>query len=406
MRWLIINAYFPPEIGSASFLFFELGQRLEQKGHNVTVLTGFPRYNIDKDKLEQKYKQGIFLTEDIKGMKVLRSRLPEFPRYIPILRGMDHLVMAGIFLIRGLFIKKRNFDRILVYSPPLPLGLTAFVLSKIMGIPFIFNVQDLFPQSAIDLGVLQSKFLIRLMEKMESFIYKKADCVTVHSQGNKKHVLSKGVDKNRVVIVPNWIDTDAVEPGEKNNDFRKEFELGDKFIVSFAGVIGYSQDLDTVIEAASLIKEKDILFLIVGDGVETERLKQKVSDKELSNVRFLPMQPKDKYIKLLAASDACFVNLHKSVKTPVVPSKLLSIMAAQRPVVASLPLTGDAPLIIKESACGICVDAGDYKGLSHAIMKIYTDKPLREEYARNGRKYAKEKFSLDKCVLLYENLLT
>ncbi|MCK4810110.1 MAG: glycosyltransferase family 4 protein [Candidatus Omnitrophica bacterium] len=406
MKWLMINAYFPPEIGSASFLFFELGKKLVEKGDKVTVLTGFPRYNINSKDLPEKYKGRLSMVEEMEGIKVVRMRLLSLPRYIPIARGMDHLIMAFLFFIRGLFIKKASYDRILVYSPPLPLGLTAYGLSKINKKPFICNVQDLFPQSAIDLGVLTNKAMIGKLEKLESFIYNKADIVTVHSEGNRNHVISKGVKPSSVITIPNWIDTDMIQPKPIDLEFRKEFLLNGEFIVSFAGVIGYSQDLDTVIESAEYLKKDNIIFLIVGYGVEKERLQEKVKAKELKNVRFLPMLPKEKYVRLLAASDACLVNLHKEVKTPVVPSKLLSIMSAGRAVAASLPLGGDAPKIIKESKCGICVDAGDCKGLAEAIRKIYLDKRLCKEFANNGRDYVVENFSLTKCLEIYRKLKT
>ncbi len=405
MKWLLITAYFPPEIGSASFLFYELGKKLVERGHKVTVITGYPSYNVDMRKLPLKYKKGICLKENIDGMKVVRLKTLRLPRYIPIARGIDQFLTAFIFFIGGLFLKKQSFDRVAVYSPPLPLGLAALAISRIKKVQFVLNVQDLFPQSAIDLGILQNRFLIHAFERLETFIYKKADFVTVHSEGNRQHVLSKAVNPAQVLTIPNWIDTDLVRPGDRNNDFRKEFALGDSFIISFAGVIGYSQDLDVVIESASFIKEEDIVFLIVGDGVEKERLQNKVRMKNLKNVIFLPMQPKDKYVELLAASDACLVTLHESVKTPVVPSKLLSIMAAARPVIASLPLEGDAPKIIEESGCGICVKAGASKELADAVKSIHSNRQLGQQYGERGRRYAEDNFSLKKCVSLYETLL-
>lgn len=406
MKWLMINAYFPPEIGSASFLFFELGKKLAEKGHEITVITGFPRYNVDPAKLPDKYRRGMYLKEHINGITVIRVRTFNLPRYIAIARGIDQFITAFLFFLGGLFFKPRSFNLILVYSPPLPLGLTGLLLGKLKKIPLVFNIQDLFPQSAIDLGILNNKTLIAMFERLERFIYRQADLVTAHSEGNREHVLAKGIDPKKVVTVPNWIDTDTIKPGPKENTFRKEFCLDDKFVVSFAGVIGYSQDLDTVIETANYHREsKNILFLIVGDGVEKERLQEKVKNLKLTNVMFLPMQPKDKYEMLIAASDVCLVNLHKEVKTPVVPSKLLSIMAAGRPVLASLPLQGDAPKIINESGCGICVGAGDASGLAKALSQLAADEQLRNTCGKKGREYAERNFSLGSCVTIYENII-
>jgi colanic acid biosynthesis glycosyl transferase WcaI len=405
MKWLMINDYFPPEIGSASFLFYELGRKLVARGHEVTVLTGFPRYNIDSSTLPEKYKKRMYLEENMDGIKVIRIRTFNLPRYVAIARGIDQFISACIFCIRGVFFKRRAFELVLVYSPPLPLGLTGMAIGRMKRIPFVFNIQDLFPQSAIDLGILNNKILISLFEKLEKFIYRKADLVTAHSEGNRKHVLSKGVEPEKVATVPNWIDIDAIKPGIKENDFRREYGLGKKFVVSFAGVIGYSQDLDTVIETANFHRDnKDVLFLIVGDGVEKARLQEKAKVLGLGNVMFLPMQPKAKYELLIAASDVCLVNLHKEVKTPVVPSKLLSIMAAGRPVLASLPLPGDAPKIIEASGCGICVEAGDAGALAKGLSKMIKEEQFRNECGEKGREYAEKNFSLTRCVEIYENI--
>lgn len=406
MKWLMLTAYFPPEIGSAAFLFHELGQKMVQRGHQVTVLTGFPKYNIDAKNLPAKYNHRLYLKEEFQGMNILRLKTLSLPRYIPIARGIDQFLASLIFLIGGLALKKNSFDRILVYSPPLPLGIAAFILSKFKKHPFIFNVQDIFPQSAIDLGVLKNKVLIKLFKKLECFIYKKAFTVTVHSEGNRNYVISKGIPSHRVKVIPNWVDTDAIKPAEPHNGFRREFGLNNKFIISFAGVMGYAQDLDTVIATAEALKDdKDLLFLLVGDGVEKPRLQQKAISLGLDNVRFLPLQPKDKYPHILAASDICLVTLRKEVKTPVVPSKLLGIMSAARPVIASLDLEGDAPKIINEAKCGICIEPENPQRLREAILKIYKNPSIREEFGKNGRRYAEKKFSLTRCAQMYESLL-
>jgi glycosyltransferase involved in cell wall biosynthesis len=151
--------------------------------------------------------------------------------------------------------------------------------------------------------------------------------------------------------------------------------------------------------------KSEIVFLIVGDGVEKPRLEAKAREMGLSNVRFLPMQPRDKYPTVLHASDVCLATLHAEVKTPVVPSKILSIMAAGRPVVAALNLDGDAPRLIADARCGLCVPPEDPHALAEAVLQLYHDASLREELGRNGRQYAEEHLSLGACVDRYEELL-
>jgi glycosyltransferase involved in cell wall biosynthesis len=401
MNLLIITNYFPPEIRSASHLFYELSESFVSNGHKVTVVTGFPRENIKE--LPDKYKGKLFLREMMNGIQVLRVATMSFPRNIPVVRGLEQFLLSLQFLWGGLISGKQ--DVVLVYSPPLPLGLSVILLKKAKRIPFVFNMQDIYPQCIIDLGILKNPLLIKLFEGIEKFIYKKADYITVHSEGNREHVISRGIFPSKVVVLPNWVDTDMIAPSNRLNGFREENDLGDKFIVSYAGVMGYAQDLSTIIESAERLKiYENILFLLVGDGPMKKDLEQRVETLGLKNVKFLPMQPREKYPEVLAASDVGLVTLTREIVTPVVPAKLLSIMASGRPVVASMDLNGDAPKIIKASLCGYCVEPENPEMLAQAILKLYDETVLREELGRNGRKYAEEHFSRNVCIKIYEKL--
>jgi glycosyltransferase involved in cell wall biosynthesis len=407
LRILLLTVYFPPDTGSAAHLFYELGRALVKRGHEVTVLTSMPGYHA-LGPLE-KYKGKKRIREDMDGMEVVRVATPQLPRHLLVGRALWQFGGALAFFLSGLALP--SHDVAIVYSPPLPLGLTAWGLKKLRGIPFILNVQDLFPQSIIDLGLLRNRWLIRLFEGMERFVYARADATTVHSEGNRQHVARKlGIEKaEKVRVIPNWVDTRFIQPGPRINWFREEHSLGNAFIASFAGVLGYSQDLDIVLEAACILKDEnpqsDILFLIVGDGVERPRLEAKAQQMGLDNVRFLPMQPREKYPAVLHASDIGLVTLHAEVRTPVVPSKILSIMAAGRPVVAAMNLDGDGPRLIAEARCGLCVPPEDPRALAQAVLKLYHDPSLREELGRNGRRYAEEHLSLEACSGRYEELL-
>ena len=346
----------------------------------------------------------LFLCEMMNKVKVIRLLSISFVRHIPVIRGLDQFLLSVMFFLGGISSGKQ--DVILTYSPPLPLGISAYLLGKLKKAPFIFNVQDIFPQSVIDLGLLKSKLLIKISELMEKFIYKKACYITVHSEGNRENIISKNINPDKVVTIPNWVDTDFIKPTKnRNNSFRTKNNLKNRFVVSFAGVMGFAQDLDIIIQCAELLKSyKNILFLLIGDGIKKNGLIKKVNDLQLNNVRFLPLQSKEVYPLILDASDICLVTLNKSVMTPVVPSKLLSIMASGRPVVASMNLNGDAPKIIENAKCGYCVKADDTKGFSEAILKLYNTPKLRDEFGINGRKYVVEHFSRKVCIEKYEKL--
>jgi len=404
MNIAMFTDYFPPEVGSASNLFYELGAELTLKGHRVTVFTGFPKYNVDIDTLPSRYRKRLWLKEVMKEMQIIRMRTLQMPRHILTLRGLDQITTSIAFLFSALFLASHDIDIVLIYSPPLFLGFTGIALRCFTKAKVVLNVQDLFPQSAIDLGVLKNKILIALLRTAESRLYRSVNAVTVHSPGNKEYVIHCGAHESRTSIVHNPVDVRSLTPGGRMNSFRERYQIAEEtFIVSFAGVIGYSQDLDVVIDTAKILEDKSrIIFYIVGDGVEKERLLRKAG--EMRNIRFLPMISRPEYAELLRASDIGLVTLRRNVMTPVVPSKILSIMASGRPIVASLPQHGDAPVIIREAECGLCTDPENPRKLAEAIEYLFENPDAAARYGSNGRDYAVKQFSLEACVEAYEKL--
>jgi glycosyltransferase involved in cell wall biosynthesis len=283
--------------------------------------------------------------------------------------------------------------------------LASLALARFRRVPFVLNVQDLFPQSAIDLGLLSSRALIRAFELMEGILYRHATKVTVHSEGNAEHVRSRGVSPDRVSIAHTGVNVDQIRPGDRANAFRTAHDLGDHFVASFAGVLGYSQDLDIILAAANTLRDDPkILFLIIGDGVEKPRLEKKARQLSLTNVRFLPLLPRDEYAAALTASDVGLSTLRADVRTPVVPSKIPSIMAAGRPVVAALPLDGDAPKLIAAAEAGYTLPPGDSDALAETIRQLSRDPDLCARLGANGRRYAERELSVEASAARYEAL--
>jgi glycosyltransferase involved in cell wall biosynthesis len=399
MHILILTESFPPETKSASTLFFELGESLVRGGHQVSVITRMPKYNVAEGVLIENIPKKQLLA----GIKVHRCRIPPLLRTKPLLRALEHFFLAFRFFFTGL--KIRKIDVILVYSPPLTLGITGYWLGRIKNRKVVVNIQDLYPQTVIDLGLLKQKSLIKAAKAIERFVYCKADFLTVHSEGNREYLTNCGAGKNKVMVMHNWVDTEMIKPGPKDNLFCGQYNLIRKFVVSFAGVMGFAQGLEVILGAAQILKcHPEIHFILVGDGVKKQELENFAFEQKLPNVLFIPTQPLRIYPQVLQASDVGLVTLNKDLATPVVPGKLLSIMAAGRPVVASLPLAGDTPKIIHGYNCGFCVEPGNPGALAAAIEKLYNNKSLCQQMGQNGRLAAEKFFSREACVTLYENI--
>ena len=406
MNILLINNYCVPEIGAASHLYYYLAKELIRRGHNVFYLTGTPRYNVDKDKYKEYLNRSSKCwIEEREGIRIIRVKLPYVERTNFIRRGIEHFEIAyKLYKYSKSFIRKEKIDVMLVYSPPLTLYWTAKQIRKLTGAPFILNVQDLFPQASIDLGVLKNPFLIRFFRKIESGAYNSADLITVHSERNKGFVERFCDDKEKIIVFENWIDENEVRPGNKINEFTIQYDLVDKFVVSFAGTLGVSQDIEIILNAAKELESiDDILFLIVGDGPRKKESQETAKRMGLKNVVFLPMQPKDIYPDVLNGSDVTLVTLGKDVKAPV-PSKILSSMSAAKPIVAAMNFDSDGPELIQKAKCGLCVEAGDYAGLARNIRLLYENHALREEMGANGRKYIEENLSAKSAAEKYEKL--
>jgi len=402
-RFLIITDSYPPEIRSASHLMQELAEGLRDRNYDVIVCTSYPKYNLS-DELE-KTKFPECAVEH--GIKVIRVKTLPHHKVNFIIRGIAQLSMPEIFYRKILKYVGDKIDYVIVYSPPLPLAKVGEKIKKIFGAKYLLNVQDIFPQNAIDLGVLKNKLLIKFFEKMEYYAYKYADIVTVHSEGNFDFLFKRYPEFNgKFYILHNWIDVKSFEGVLRTNEFRKKFGLENKFIILFAGVIGPSQGLDFVVEVANKIKDiEEICFLIVGDGIYKEKLKSLVREKKLTNVIFKPFVSKADYPKLVADCDVGLVTLSSLNKTPVVPSKMLGYMAARKPVLAFLNRESDGHRIIKIAECGYSCFSNDVDEAVEITKKIYFNKDKLENMGNNGYQFVKENFDRDVILDKIEELL-
>jgi len=403
MKILLVTDAYPPEIRSASHLMQELAEELKGGGHSVTVATCYPKYNLENASPGGKFDELSFEN----GIRVVRIHTLPHHKVNFLLRGISQVTLPLIFWQKMNPYLKDGVDAVLVYSPPLPLWHVGFRAKKIHGARFILNIQDIFPQNAIDLGALRNPILIRLFEGMEKNAYNQADIVTVHSRNNKEFLIrEKGVPSEKVVTLHNWVDMRNDGQPVRSNGFRKRWGLEDKFIFFFGGVMGPSQGLDLLIGAAMMLKEiKDIVILLVGDGTEKERLQELARHHALENMVFYPFVSKEDYQLLLKEVNVGLVCLTNRNKTPVVPGKILGYMAAGIPVLAFLNKQSDGHQIIREAECGYTEVSDGVNKAVDLMLQMYKERDRLQKLGENGYSFAARNFSKKVCVDQLEQLM-
>jgi len=371
----------------------------------VTVATCYPQYNLTDDAVGVNYDK---FTEE-NGIRVYRIKTLPHHKVNFIIRGISQLSLPHFLWGRLDHHGKNNkqFDGVVVYSPPLPLWKIGAWAKRRWGAKFLLNVQDIFPQNAVDLGAMKSPLLMRFFEGMERRAYRCADVVTVHSKSNRDFLLSKErLSSDKLTVLHNWVEVGPYEQPIGEGRFRNQLGLEGKFILFFGGVIGPSQGLDLVIETAERLRHKDnLIFLLVGDGTDKKRLLEKARLRNLKNVVFHPFVSPDEFKKVLKEMDAGIVCLTPKNKTPVVPGKIHAYMAAGLPVVAFLNRESDGHDIIRESGCGYSGISDSADNAAALIEQVYRDRGRLQEMGMCGHRYAAAHFSKSVCVDKVEALL-
>jgi len=393
--------YYPELIGIAVYNT-EMCEYLSDAGHRVMAFTSFPYY--PQWKVDKKYRNKFFITENRYRLKIRRSYV-----YVPLrITTKTRILHELSFVISSFFnlLLSRRPEMIMVVSPPLLLGFSACLISKLKKVPFIFHIQDLQPDAAIALGMIKKSKFIDILYKIEKYIYKKATLVSVISSGMREKVISKGVPKEKVILFPNWVDIDFIKPLPRQNKFRELYKFSNEFIALYAGNVGVKQGLEIILDVASSMKNmKNILFLIVGDGARKQFLVKKAKELGLNNVRFLPSQPKELLPEMLSAADILIITQQGSVVDIVLPSKLLAYMASATPVVASVNSYSEAARVINQAKSGLIVKPESAIEIAQAILQLRDSNKLREELGKNGRSYVSVHFEKSIILARFQDLI-
>ncbi len=403
MNILLLTMYFAPDSGANATLITELAEGLAAKGHRVTVVCAFPHYA--ENRIVPSYRGALFRRRQHGIIRVFSTYL-----YVPqnktslFGRLLNYLSFNILSTLAGLVTGEQ--DVILVPSPPLTIGLTGWLLSVVKRAPFIYNVQDIYPDIAIRLGVLKNRYIIAVFRWLEKFVYTRAKAISVLSEGFRQNLLAKGVSDAKLHIIPNFIDTDFITPQSKNNPFAAAHGLADKFVVMYAGNIGLSQGLETLLDAAALLQDiPDLCILIVGNGAAKNSLVIQATEQDLGNLLFLPFQDQAQLPEMYGTADVALVIIKAGISAESVPSKTYTIMASGRPIVAAIDEGSEVWNLIHEADCGVCVAPEKAAALADAIRSLYEDQERARTLGENGRRHVQAHYAKPIIVADYERLL-
>ena len=419
MKILSLSPYFGSRVAS-SYLGQNRNQRFREEGFYMYSYAPTPSRGLSKKEIQYyRNKRKIILYDGHQTVHLFKM-FNEGTN--PVLRALRYFLCACKHFNRGVFAKDaRNCDVMFIVSTPPIQGAVAALVKKCRRdhIPFIYNLQDIFPDSLVGTGLAKRGGLLwKIGRVIEDFTYRNADKIIVISEDFKRNIMSKGVPEDKIVVINNWVDEDAVVdiPREENNLFDKYDLDRDKFYITYSGNIGLTQNMDMLLSVMQqlLFKAPDLRLVLIGEGAYKEDVVKKIDGRVgdngaiygtvIQNVIMLPFQPYEDISQVFSLGDAGLVISKPGVGANSVPSKTWSIMSASRPVLANFD-ENELKSIIEKNNCGIFTKAGDKVAFTDAILKLYNDRELCREMGKNGRKFVMENLTKDVGTQKYVDVI-
>jgi colanic acid biosynthesis glycosyl transferase WcaI len=360
----------------------------------------YPKWRIDPD-----YKGKLFHHEERNGVNILRSWIWVPEKVTSAKRILFEASFLASSLLRAL--GSRNPELLLVVSPPLGLAISARILSRWSGAPYVFDVEDLQPDAAADLGMLPRPVLPALY-RLEALAYRRAAAITTVTDGMRQRIMAKGIPADRITVVPPPADSALFGVGNaaQGQAFRRKHSLEDKFVVAHSGNMGVKQGLDLVLDAAFQLNQRcDIAFLLTGDGAMKSRLENRAKSLRLGNVKFLPLQEKAEFLQMLAATDLALIVQQSCVSDIAFPSKTVTLLSAARPIAASVSQDSEVARVLSGSNGGLITEPGHADAFARSIAQLLKDPEKRSEMGKCGRQYARSHWDENLVLPELESLL-
>jgi len=406
MKILYVSQYFPPEMGAPAARAAELSRHWAASGHEVTVLTGFPNHPTGVIAPEYRHKfRRLVAREKTDGVNVVRTWLLPFPNRKAHERMLNYSSFCASAASTGLFLSRP--DVVIATSPQLLVGLSGWWLARCRRVPFVFEVRDLWPESLAAVGMGDANSLLhRSLAKIAGFLYRRSDRVVVVTPAFEEYLVEHwSVPRHKISVVENGVETQLFAP-QPATSLRRELGAEGKFVVSYIGTMGMAHGLETIIAAAARLQDTNprIVFLLVGEGADKDRIVALARERSLNNLRFVDQQPREKIPAYICASDVCLVLLKNAdlFKT-VIPTKMLEFMSCARPVI--LGVDGQARKILEEARGGLAIEPENSDALVNAIRSLAANREMARELGQNGREHMLRTFSRLQTAEKYARVL-
>jgi glycosyltransferase involved in cell wall biosynthesis len=399
MRILLLSQYYTPEPDIKVHL---LARSLVARGHQVTTITGFPNY--PHGQIYPGYHQRLWQREIKDGVQVIRLPLyPDHSRSV-IRRTLNYLSFAASASILGPILCGPA-DVMWVYHPPLTIGFPAWLIGLLRRIPFIYEVQDMWPETLTATGMLLSPRVVGIVGALARTLYSRAAAITVISTGFQHNLIDKGVPAEKIHVIPNWADEELYQPTSPAESLAVEYGMAGRFNIVYGGNLGAAQAMENVLAAAALLRDlPQIQFVLIGDGLDEPALRRQAAEQQLDNVRFIGRQPAERMPHFFALADLLLVHLKRDPLFEItIPSKTLAYLACGRPIVAAV--AGDAADVVRDAGAGMVCPPEDPVALARAVRALVALPPAeRERMGQAGRQAFLAHFTRAVLVDRYEEI--
>jgi colanic acid biosynthesis glycosyl transferase WcaI len=409
VKILYISQYFPPEMGAPAARASELARHWVEAGHEVSVLTGFPNHPTGVVPEEWRSRlRHLTYNETVDGIRVYRTWLWPLPNRKAHERMRNYVSFCLSAALRGMALPRA--DVVIASSPQLLVGLSGWWLSRVKRIPSVFEVRDLWPESLVAVGAGgENSLLHKALAKIADFLYRKASLVVVVSPAFEDRLTQRWrVPKEKIETVANGVETDLFAPASRDvtSALRRELGVESRFLACYIGTMGNAHGLETLLDAAAKLQNQspDVLFLLIGEGAEKEKIKALAQARALDNVKFLDQQPREKIPHFISASDVCLVLLKKTdVFKTVIPTKMLEFMSCARPLI--LGVDGQARQIVEGACAGLVIEPENSEALVAAVNQLRANREMGLAMGEKGREYIVKNFSRASTAAKYTEIL-